>query len=102
SAGAASAIRAIGGTIATIEETSMAVAGAVEEQSAVTAEIARNVTEAAIGTNSVSASIALVQATSDKTNTEATQISAAASGLARQADNLQIQIDGFIAKIRGT
>ncbi|HLN24773.1 MAG TPA: methyl-accepting chemotaxis protein, partial [Patescibacteria group bacterium] len=80
--GAATAIREIGGTVGTIEETATAVACAVDEQSAVTAEIARNVTEAATGTNSVSASIALVRETADRTNAEARQISQAANGLA--------------------
>jgi methyl-accepting chemotaxis protein len=100
SAGAATAIREIGGTVGTIEETATAVACAVDEQSAVTAEIARNVTEAATGTNSVSASIALVRETADRTNAEASQISQAANGLAKRADSLQVQIDGFIAKIK--
>src|SRR3546814_1010494 len=54
---AAEAIRSIGGTIGRVDDIAVAIAAAVEEQNAATAEIARNVQEAADGTRNVTGSI---------------------------------------------
>jgi methyl-accepting chemotaxis protein len=101
SKGAAAAIREIADIVGTIQETSTAVAGAVEEQNAVTLEISRNVQEAATGTASVSEAVAYVKDTAETTDLEAKDISAAAASLSRRADELEVQISGFIAKIKG-
>ncbi|BAE52812.1 methyl-accepting chemotaxis protein [Paramagnetospirillum magneticum] len=101
SEGAAAAIREIAQIVGTIQETSTAVAGAVEEQNAVTMEISRNVQEAATGTASVSEAVAYVKDTAETTDQEAREISAAAASLAARADDLEAQIGGFIAKIKG-
>jgi methyl-accepting chemotaxis protein len=101
SQGAAAAIREIATIVGTIQETSTAVAGAVEEQNAVTMEISRNVQEAATGTASVSEAVAYVKDTAETTDQEARDISSAAAMLSKRADDLEVQINGFIAKIRG-
>ena len=101
SEGAAAAIREIAQIVGSIQETSTAVAGAVEEQNAVTMEISRNVQEAATGTASVSEAVAYVKDTAETTDQEARDISAAAASLAKRADDLESQINGFIAKIKG-
>ncbi|MBI3446335.1 MAG: chemotaxis protein [Magnetospirillum sp.] len=101
SQGAAAAIREIATIVGTIQETSTAVAGAVEEQNAVTMEISRNVQEAATGTASVSEAVAYVKDTAETTDSEARDISAAAASLSQRADDLEAQINGFIAKIKG-
>lgn len=55
------AIREIGGSIARLSEIASAIAAAVEEQGAATQEIARNVQQAAVGTQLVSANVGDVQ-----------------------------------------
>ncbi|MGE5515675.1 MAG: methyl-accepting chemotaxis protein [Bacteroidota bacterium] len=98
---AGNAIQMIAETVGEIEMTSTTVAGAVEEQSAVTNEISRNVVQAAGGTGAVSDSLELIRTSADHNNQEAAQISDAASTLARKAEDLRQQIDGFIAQIKG-
>jgi methyl-accepting chemotaxis protein len=98
---AGNAIQMIATTVGEIEMTSTTVAGAVEQQAAVTQEISRNVVQAAGGTGTVSQSLTHIQTSADENNREAGQISDAASGLARKAAELQSQVDGFIAQIKG-
>jgi methyl-accepting chemotaxis protein len=101
SASAASAIREIGSTVGNIQESSTTVAAAVEEQNAVSLEISRNVQEAAIGTDSVSASVNKMQMMADGTNRESAQVSDAANSLLNKAELLHQQVDNFIAQIKG-
>jgi len=100
SAGAASAIREIGDTVGNIQESSTTVAAAVEEQNAVSLEISRNVSEAAMGTDSVSASVNKMQVMADGTNRESSHVSDAANSLLSKSEQLQMQVDNFIAQIR--
>ena len=74
---------------------------AVGHQEVSTMEISRNVQEAATGTASVSEAVAYVKDTAETTDSEARDISAAASSLAKRADDLEVQVNGFIAKIKG-
>ncbi len=98
--GAAAAIREIGETVGSIQESSTTVAAAVEEQNAVSLEISRNVTEAAGGTGSVSSSVLRMQTMADGTNREADAVASAADTLLHKANQLQAQVDAFIAQIR--
>jgi len=101
SAGAASAIREIGETVGNIQESSTTVAAAVEEQNAVSLEISRNVSEAAIGTDTVSASVSKMQSMADGTSRESHHVEDAADSLLVKAGQLQSQVDSFIAQIKG-
>ncbi|MGE5477301.1 MAG: methyl-accepting chemotaxis protein [Bacteroidales bacterium] len=98
---AGNAIQLIAEAVGEIEMTSTTVAGAVEQQAAVTQEISRNVVQAAGGTGAVSDSLELIRSGADQNNQEAVQISDAASSLASKAESLRMQIDGFIAQIKG-
>ena len=87
-------------TIRTINETATAIAGAVEEQTAATQEIARNVTEAAHGTDEASRAI---QGIADKVLavTEAAVMALDNAAKVRDsAGEADRQVGGFVAQIR--
>jgi len=97
---AVEAIRGIGGVIETVGGIASGIAAAVEEQGAATAEIARNVQEAAGGTRSVTATIAGVGQGAMATGAAASQVLSSAGGVARQADALSHEVEGFLGGIR--
>jgi len=99
-ADAVTAIQEIGRVIAQINETSGAVAAAVEEQGAATQEIAANVEQAAAGTAEVSSSITLVTQAAAETGESANQILSAATELGQQAAELRNQVDTFLTEVR--
>jgi methyl-accepting chemotaxis protein len=94
------AIKEIGGTIGHISEIASAIAAAVEEQGAATKEIARNVQQAARGTEHVSGNIVSVNQTAEQTGVAADQVHRAAETLGRQAETLRADVDTFLANIR--
>jgi methyl-accepting chemotaxis protein len=94
------AIRKIGKSIGAIAETASTIAAAVEEQRAATQEIARNVQQAAKGTADVSQNIDGVSAAAKETGQAASQVLTISSELGHQAEQLQTEIDRFVAKIR--
>ena len=100
SADAARAIQSIGSTVARIDEIAVGVAAAVEEQGAATVEIARNVREAASGTEAVSSSIGAVTAAAGEAGTAAAQVLSAAEELSRQSEALRGKAAAFFAEIR--
>ncbi|HYH20412.1 MAG TPA: methyl-accepting chemotaxis protein [Azospirillum sp.] len=88
-------------TIAEINEIATTVAAAVEQQDAATREIARNVQQAAQGTQVISTTIDDVQQAARGTGTAATEVLAAAQALTRQSDRLSGEVDRFIRQVRG-
>ncbi len=97
---AVTAIQAISGTIGEINRISASIASAVEEQGAATREIARNVEQAASGTRDVSTNIGGVTQAAAEAGTGAVLVLDAATGLARDSEQLAGQVDQFIAQIR--
>ncbi len=97
---AVTSIGTIGEVINQIDETSTAIAAAMEEQGAATQEIARNVTEAAAGTSEVSASIAGVTEASQETGTASSQVTSAAEELSRQGTMLKSEVDNYLLQIQ--
>ena len=97
---AVGAIGTIGTTIGQVSQIATTIASAVEEQGAATQEIARNVQQAASGTAVVSSNIAAVTQSTDETGTAAAHVLTAADDLARLAESLRTQIDGFVVKMR--
>ncbi|WP_029008488.1 methyl-accepting chemotaxis protein [Azospirillum halopraeferens] len=97
---AGTALRAIGDTIGRIGQTSAAVAGAVQQQTSVTADITRSAGEAASGAGAVTAAIGTVHRAAEQTDAAVNGIAAATADLARQAEALDGQIDAFIAGLR--
>ena len=97
------AVDAIHGIATSIEEVSgiaTAIAAAVEEQGAATAEIARNVAQTAASAQDVTSNIAGVSMAASSTGEAAHQVLDAAGELARQAERLTAQVDGFVASVR--
>jgi len=94
------AIEAIGRTIGQMADISIAIAAAIEEQTAATGEIARSVTEAARGTEDVSSNIAGVHEASATTGAAAGQILGAANGLSEQAEALNAHVGRFISGVK--
>jgi methyl-accepting chemotaxis protein len=98
--GTVSAIRGIIKTIGEINEIATSIASSVEEQGAATKEIARNVAEAARGTQEVSSSITGVRETATATGDAASQVLGAARELSQQAESLTGQVSQFIAAVK--
>ena len=97
---AVTAITNIGATIHEISQIAAAIVTAVEEQSAATSEIARNVQQASLGTMEVSSNIAGVSDAAARTGGAANQVLEAATRLATQAASLRHHIDNFLAEVR--
>ncbi|GGF13478.1 hypothetical protein GCM10011611_18970 [Aliidongia dinghuensis] len=97
---AVDAIRDIVGTIGDISEITTVVAAAVEQQGAATQEIARNVQEAARGTNEVSVNIVGVTDAAGKTGAAAGTLLDAAGALAEQSQLLRGEVDRFTEVVR--
>ncbi len=83
-----------------ISEVSAAIASAVEEQGAATSEIARNAQQAAVGTEEVTQNITLVSASSSETGQSAGEVQQLASNLNEQAQAMENEISGFLARVR--
>src|SRR3546814_3154656 len=83
----------IGGTIGRVDDIAVAIAAAVEEQNAATAEIARNVQEAADGTRNVTGSIDGVMKAASRTGSAVSQVMTAAEALSAQAATMRQQVD---------
>ena len=97
----ASVIGRIGGSIKGVLERSQAVAGAVEEQTAVTQEISRSAHDASSGTGAVSAAVGQVRTTADETHGVAVSLSEASADLVRGMEGLKGKSAEFIGRIRG-
>jgi len=98
---AVEAIVEITRTIAEINEIATTIAAAVEQQDAATREIARNVQQAAQGTQVISTTIDDVQQAAHGTGTAAGEVLAAAQALTRQSNRLTGEVDRFIRQVRG-
>jgi methyl-accepting chemotaxis protein len=97
------AVNAIGDTtkvIIRINEIATSVAAAVEQQEATAREIARNVQEAAGGTESVSQNIAGVTRAAEDAGNAADLVLASAGELAGQADRLRGEVERFLSGVR--
>jgi len=98
---AIAAIRGVTDGIRAVDEIASAIAAAVEEQNAATAEITRSVHQAADGTNRVNTAIVGVRDEAVQTGAAASQVLASADGLGGQAQVLRRQVDNFLATVRG-
>ncbi|MGE4280874.1 MAG: bacteriohemerythrin [Magnetospirillum sp.] len=94
------AIRSITDSIAGINEISAAVAAAVEEQEAATAEISRNVQETSLSTDQVSANIGEVLHATQRAEQAARVVSGAAETLGGQTELLRNEVRKFLAEVR--
>ena len=92
---AVSAIEGIGSIIAQIDDIQGTIASAVEEQTATTNEMARNVADASVGAVDIAESIDGVAQRSQSNVDGAREIQGAAQDLARMASELQTLVEGF-------
>jgi methyl-accepting chemotaxis protein len=97
---AVEAIRAINTKIEEISSIAASIASAVEQQGAATSEIARNVQQTAASTQDVTMNIAGVSRAANETGAAAGQVLGAAGELSRKADELSVEVSGFIANVK--
>jgi methyl-accepting chemotaxis protein len=93
--GAVEAIGGIKGVIDKVSHISTVIATAVEEQSATTSEMARNVTEAARGASTISENIRGVAEAAQSTSTNVGESQTASEHLARMASQLRELVGNF-------
>ena len=72
----------------------------MEEQNAATAEIGRNVRQAADGTDQVSHNAALVSTEAGRAGSMAKEVLSMADALKQNADSLRSDVTNFIGQIR--
>ena len=97
---AVTAIKEITGTISEIDTIGTAIASAVEQQSAATQEISRNVQEAAAGAQQAGANISGVHQAIGETSMAAELMLGASTTLAQQAGDLKTQVTQFLKQVR--
>jgi len=97
---AVTAIVGISSTIATVNQYTISIASAVEEQGAATQEIARNVQQAAQGTAEVSNSIARVLEAERDTVNAAGQLSTLADRLSSESNRLRSNVGEFVTEVK--
>ena len=100
--GAVSAIGGIKGVIDKISHISTVIATAVEEQSATTSEMSRNVTEAARGATTISDNIKGVAEAAQNTSTNVGEAQTATEDLARMANELRDLVGRFKVGAEGS
>ena len=92
---AATAISQITDVIARIDGLQLTIAAAVEEQSATTSEMVRNVTEVSSGSQEIASNISGIAASADETTAGATQTADTAGELSRAAAELNDLVGAF-------
>ena len=97
---AVAAIQEIGGIIAEISQIATIITAAIEEQGAATKEIARNVNEAADGTQEVTTTISGVRRAATDAGEAAGHVLRAAGELTRQADALNSEVNEFLSGVK--
>ncbi len=93
---AAQAIRRIGEVIGRISDHQTTIASAVEQQTATTNEMSRNVNDAAANANGIADNMTAVSNAAQETSAGVTQTSQAADGLARLSGDLRTVVGEFI------
>ena len=97
---AVTAISTISRTVTAISDAATGVAAAVEEQSAATQEIARNIQSAAQSTGAVSDTIVTVAETAENTRVSASDLLGASQGLLNEAETLRNTVDDYVNHLR--
>lgn len=89
-------------TISEVSQNIQAVAAAVEEQSAVTNEIAKNISLAANGAQDISQNIVAVQKGAEQTGKTASEVLQSAKDLNAQSTILKQKVEEFLEKVRSS
>jgi methyl-accepting chemotaxis protein len=93
-------IAIIAKTINNMSSTTEAIAAAVEEQGAATQEIARTASQTSYATSEVARNITGVLEAAQTSGAASSEVLAASRDLARQADALRNQVNGFLNAVR--
>ncbi len=94
------AIESITARIREVNDSSVTISQAVEQQGMATHEIVQAVTQASIGTAEVTSNITGVARMAEETGSGANQVLAASSELAQQAARLKDQVNAFLGQVR--
>ncbi|KQT76526.1 chemotaxis protein [Methylobacterium sp. Leaf465] len=97
---AVTAIGSITTRIRDINTVATTIAAAVEQQSAATQEIVRNVAQASVGTTDVTSTITGVAQAAEETGAAAAQVLGAAGELSRQSEHLSAEVQNFLSTVR--
>ncbi|WP_284543043.1 methyl-accepting chemotaxis protein [Pleomorphomonas sp. T1.2MG-36] len=97
--GTVDAISRIVRTVGNIQDSSAAIASAVEEQGAASSEIARNTQRAAAGTTDVTANISGVSTAAEMTGAASTQLMTLSDRLNEQSASLQKEVGDFVKSL---
>ena len=97
---AVTAIATIGEAIGEINEATVAVSAAVEEQNAAASEIARSAQDAAQGTSLITENIGNVSQAAAKNATAADELLISVDGLSRQGKQLRDSVETFLADVK--
>ncbi|WP_158647634.1 methyl-accepting chemotaxis protein [Actinoplanes sp. ATCC 53533] len=92
---AAQAISKIGTVVTEINNTQLAIASAIEEQTATTSEMSRNVGETAVGAAEIASNISGVAQTANQTSAAANSTSMTAADLNRASNDLRELVASF-------
>jgi methyl-accepting chemotaxis protein len=87
----------VSGALGQMNDAAASIAGAVEEQTAVTQEMSRHLAEAALALNEVSENAQLLAGSAKKTDQAATSILSESESAARSADDLSDLVDRMAA-----
>jgi len=98
--GSIATVRNVSSQIMEIRNGSEGIAAAAEEQQATTAEITRNVAQAATGTGEVSSSIQGIREAAGEAGKASSQVRDAASQLSDQTASLKRELDAFVGRVR--
>ncbi len=90
----------IGTIIGQLNETSTAIAAAIEEQSSATREITRNIQLAANGTDAVTQNIAGVTDASQEAGVTSCKVLQASDELSQKSDSLKGEVEKFLLELR--
>ncbi|WP_372395691.1 HAMP domain-containing methyl-accepting chemotaxis protein [Azospirillum sp. HJ39] len=98
--GTVTAIQTIGRTINDVDSIAGAIAAAVEQQTAATQEIGRNIQQAAQGTRLVTDNISSVSGSAGEVGRAASEVLGAADSLSHDSERLRERIQTFIGEVR--
>ena len=93
-------VNEVGRVISEINQISATIALAVEQQSAATREISRNVQEAANGTREVNVNISSVTRTAAETGNAAQKVNTVAGAVANTSQKLRGEVEEFLAGVK--
>jgi methyl-accepting chemotaxis protein len=94
------AMKSIVGTIAQLDKAAIEISGAVQQQDAVSKEIARSAHVAAERTREVSTSVARVSEAAANTRRVANSVLSAGNELSARSAGLKSAVEGFLAQVR--